>query len=94
MTKLQTVKLSECRVGDVVQAHGGRWQLVELTAADDTIRTPLECATGQRGNGFRSFRTVFLGDAETGRECGVPKSWRKTYAIQSNDYATWAREIA
>lgn len=97
MTKLQTVKLSECRIGDIIQTHGGRFQLVELRAADDTPRSREECGQGMRGNGFRSFGSRFLGNARRDVECAVPKSWRegpRGWTIQSNDFATWSREIA
>ena len=95
-TFLEYVKLSECRVGDVIQTHGGRFRLAE--------RTDVAGCHDHKGiNGFRSFRTTFLGVCgsvynldtdETRPYCAVPEHWRNDYAIQSNDYAMWCREVS
>jgi len=87
--KIESVKLSQCSEGSVIVAHGGRWQIVER----------LDNAT--KPNGFRSFRSLFLGecgqlvDADSGKSvsyCAVPDGWRKDWVLQSNDYADWCRE--
>ncbi len=73
--KTTNKKSSELRRGDVVIAHGGRFELIE--------QIPCE------SDGVFAWKTVDKGAHWDDRECSIPKHWRDDWTIQGNDLIDW-----
>ena len=69
-TATETVSVPDCNEGDIVLQHGGLFRLTNRRDWDD----------GQTA----TFDGVFLGDAFSDQECGIPAYWRDNQPRQLN----------
>lgn len=98
LMKLETVKLSACKVGDVIATHGGLFRLtvehIERHAAIEGVNS--DASRIDYANGLRCFSTEWVGLVDESRPCDIPAHWIHRpggWHIQSNDRAVWARVV-
>ncbi len=85
--KTDIVKLSDCKVGDLMAYYGGLFRLDRLVCDEHTSKSGVPAHSAP---GFRCFTSTFVGDLP-GMTCAVPQSWRTNWTFQGNDLAAFAR---